>query len=93
MKFSDAARAQHRRQTFYTVWLVGPGSERERLSSTQSKSGVGLIRLLQREVVQALLKRRFADADQITFKKHGDALVLSNGWKIEFGGTLRQEAT
>ena len=91
MTFENAAKLQYRYATYYAIILVGPNGERETLGKTQRKSGSGLLLVLERESVQARM-REFPGAYSITLKKTASALILSNGWRIEFGGTIRQEA-
>jgi hypothetical protein len=91
MKFQDAARMPYLHTSFYTVWLVGPNGERESLGSTQRKTGSMLIKILCEKTTQERVSR-LPGAASATFKKHADHLEFSNGWKIAFGGTIRQEA-
>jgi hypothetical protein len=88
----QAANKQYLRSSFYTVWLVGPNGERESLGSTQRKTGSSLVRIMREKAVQARLSE-LPGADSATFTKKADRLLISNGWRIEFGGTIRQEAT
>jgi hypothetical protein len=90
--FAQAARAQYLHSSFYTVWLVGPAGEREYLGSTQRKSGTGLRKFLRDKDVQERVSR-LPDAASATYTKRADRLEFSNGWRIEFGGTIRQEAS
>lgn len=92
MTFEQAARAQHLRFSYYTVWLVSPTGERTRLGSTQRKNGTGLMNILRADSTQNRLKA-MPVMDGATIKKTKSALTFSNGWKIEFGGTIRQEAS
>jgi hypothetical protein len=85
--FSEAAATQHLYGSYYTVWLVAPGGTREYLGYTARKTGTGLCRPSVQGRVQ-----RFPDADALTFRKTAGALLLSNGYRITFGGTIRQEA-
>lgn len=91
MTFNQAARKQYLHSTFYTVWLVGPNGERESLGSTQRKSGSKLMQILCETAVQERVSK-LPGAETATFTKKADRLVFSNGWRIEFGGTIRQEA-
>lgn len=91
MKFADAARAQYQRHSIYTVYLVGPDGEREEVGTTQRKSGIGLMTVLWRDSVQERV-RRLPGAESATLKKMAERLVFSNGWSLEFGGTILQEA-
>lgn len=94
MTFQDAANRQHLHHSFYTVWLVKGDSEKVELGHTQGKSGNGLMRFLRRETVQAKLTAELgADSLVEVSKKTATALHLSNGWRIEFGKTIRQEAS
>lgn len=92
MTFERAARLQRNLHTIYTVYLVGPDGQGEQVGDTQRKSGAGLVEILQRESVQERL-RSLPGAATATFKKEAGRLVLSNGWRLEFGGTIRQAAT
>jgi hypothetical protein len=91
MTFSQAARQQYLRHTIYTVVLVGPNGEREQVATTQRKSGTGLVSILRRESVQARIAQ-LPGAATATFTKKATSLFFSNGWRLEFGGTIRQEA-
>jgi hypothetical protein len=93
MTFEQAAKTQYLRSSFYTVWLIGPNGERESLGSTNRKSGRSLIDLSGTLYAQKVIRRLIPNAEDVHFKKTANALVLSNGWRIEFGGTIRQEAT
>ena len=84
MKFKDVA-------TFYTVWLVGPNGERESLGSSGRKSGSGLRAILWTPAVQARVKQ-FNGVEELRMESKADRLLFSNGWRIEFGGTIRQES-
>lgn len=92
MTFEDAARVQYRRQTVYTVCLSGPDGEREQVGTTSRKSGTGLLTVLKRDSVQAHV-RRLPGAETATLKKTADRLLFSNEWRLEFGGTILQEAS
>lgn len=91
MTFSDACRRQHLHHTIYTVYLVGPDGEREQIATTQRKSGTGLLAVLRRESVQARVAQ-LPGAATATCQKKAGGLLFSNGWRLEFGGTIRQEA-
>ena len=91
MTFAQAARQQYRYRTIYTVWLAGPQGEREQVGTTSRKNGQGLLRVLRRSDVQARVAA-LPNAGGATFTKKADRLVFSNGWSLEFGGTIRQEA-
>lgn len=91
MSFADAVARQHLYGSYYTVWLVAPDGAREYLGYTPRKSGDGLLSLLRSDRVQTRVAQ-FEGAAEITLKKTAHALVLSNGWRIAFGGTIRQEA-
>lgn len=91
MRFEDAARAQYQRHSIYTVYLVGPDGEREQVGTTSRKSGTGLLTVLGRDSVQARV-RLLPGAETATLKKTAERLVFSNGWSLEFGGTIRQES-
>lgn len=91
MDFQTAARIQYRHNSIYTVYLVAPDGTREYLGTTQRKSGIGLMAILRRDSVQERMKS-LPGADTARFTKHADRLALSNGYRIEFGGTIRQES-
>lgn len=91
MTFHEAALRQYRRRTLYVVLLIGPNGEREELGRTIRKSGHGLLDVLSRDYVQERVKL-LPNAETACFKKFADRLELDNGWRIEFGGTIRQEA-
>jgi hypothetical protein len=91
MTFEEAAARQYNRHTFYAVFLVDPVGNRTRVARTQRKSGTGLIRLLSCDAIRNRLLE-IPGIQEVTYKKFADRLELSNGWKIEFGGTIRQEA-
>lgn len=92
MTFKHAAEMQQYHWSFYTVWLVSADGSREYLGCTQKKSGAGLLKFIQRETVQEVL-RVLPNADAIEWtKKTATALFLSNGMQIAFGGTIRQES-
>ena len=92
MTFADAQQRQYLYRTVYTVWLVGPAGEREQVGTTQRKSGTGLMSVLRRESVQTRIAA-LPGAASATFTKRADRLEFSNGWRLEFGGTIRQEAS
>lgn len=92
MTFEQAARLQHRYGSFYTVWLVDADGTRRYLGCSQRRSGRGLLKFIGRDSVQAVLKD-LPGADTLEWtRKTADALYLSNGMRITFGGTIRQEA-
>lgn len=91
MTHEQASRMQYRYHSYYTVWLTGPNGEREEVARTQRKSGSGLMQVARGERFQERVKQ-FQDAAEITFKKRADRLEFSNGWRLEFGGTILQEA-
>ena len=91
MTFAEACERQHLYGSYYTVWLVAPDGAREYLGYIGRKSGAGLLSLLRTDRVQDRVAR-FEGAEGVTLKKTANALVLSNGWQIAFGGTIRQEA-
>jgi hypothetical protein len=97
MKFHDAARRQYLHSSIYTVWLVGPGGTREELGTTQRKTCVGLMGILYLPGVQARIKRLPGAGDMGVRKRDGGLEFTAaggepNGWRVEFGGTIRQEA-
>lgn len=89
--FQQAAADQYRRTSFYVVFLVSPNGERERVARTQRKSGSGLLQVMRGEKVQTLAAT-WPNMDAVTFKKFADRVEFSNGWRLEFGGTIREEA-
>lgn len=92
MTRTEAARVQYRLHSFYTVQLVTPTGEKEIVGSTQRKSGSGLLHFVcGSDALKAKLSAIPGMLDG-TFKKTAKAIVFSNGYKIEFGGTIRQEA-
>jgi len=91
--FAKAAADQHRANSFYTVFLVNTATgERTYLGSTARKTGTGLMLILEKSYVQDHIATLPGMAEA-TFRKTATALVISNGYRIEFGGTIRQEAT
>ena len=91
--FAEAADRQFRYNSFYTVFLVEVATgARTYLGMTARKTGTGLMTVLRRENVQKFVTTLPGAADA-TFTKSATALTLSNGYRIEFGGTIRQEAT
>lgn len=90
--FAEAAAAQFRYGSYYAVFMVAPDGTRVYLGKTASKSGTGLYGFLTMGAVQELVKA-MPNADAITLRKTAGALILSNGYRIAFGGTIRQEAT
>lgn len=95
MTFNEAAKYQYRYGTYYTVWLVKPDGTRVELGFTARKSGTGLLRLIKGKSVQATLRDTIGPEVEYfaIVKKTATALVLSHGWRIEFGGTIREEST
>lgn len=92
MTFNDAAKKQYLRSSFYTVWLVHPGGKvRVNLGSTQRKTGAGLLKIIGTPYAQQTIGEHIPNTVTLT-KKTASAILLSNGWRIEFGGTIRQEA-
>lgn len=92
MTREQASKRQYLRSSFYEVYLVGPNGEREKIARCQGKSGRWLLRVLEGEKVQARM-RQFPNCEELAItKKTATALVLSNGWRMEFGGTMLQEA-
>jgi hypothetical protein len=92
MTFEEAARKQYLYSSFYTVWGVDRQGERIYLTCTQRKSGRRLIGLLSiagpvREWVLGV--PGIMDTD---FKKTATSVSFSNGYRVEFGDTIRQEA-
>lgn len=92
MQFENAARAQYRRHSYYTVYLVAPDGAREEIAHSQRKSGSGLLTVLYRPAVQERIRQLPGMADA-RLRKFSDRLEFSNGWRLEFGGTIRQEAS
>lgn len=92
MTFQEAARMQYRYHSYYTVWLVAPDGTRTEFGLTQRKSGSGLMAILRSDAGQKRIAG-IPGVAAVTFKKTATALILSNGYKIAFGGTIRQEAS
>ncbi len=93
MTFESAARVQYRFKTYYAILAVGPNGERVTCGSTQQKSGRGLLKALGNPAILANIRAAVPNPDGTEIvKKTATALHLSNGWRIEFGGTIRQEA-
>lgn len=93
MRFQDAAERQYRLHSYYTVHLVKDTGEMVPLGFTQRKTGTGLLVLIGGKAVQETLRMHVPDSDNVTItRKTKTALHLSNGWRVEFGGTIRQEA-
>lgn len=92
MNFSTASAIQHNRHTYYTVHLVDPQGNRQRVGRSQRKSGTGLMTILRGVTVQDIVDK-WPGAATMTFKKHKDRLEFSNGWNLVFGDTIRQEAS
>ncbi len=92
MTFDEAASRQHRHSTLYAVHLLGPNGERVTLGSTSQKSGRGLIILTSSTFAQKVIRQHIPNAEHVTFRKTGTALILSNGWCVQFGDTIRREA-
>lgn len=91
--FAEAADRQYHYGSFYTVFLTTVATgERVYLGMTGRKSGAGLMAILRRTYVQDHIAT-LPGVSEATFRKTADALILSNGYRIEFGGTIRQEAT
>lgn len=90
--FAEAAASQFHYGSYYAVFMVAPDGSRVYLGKTARKSGTGLLGYLSAGFVQELIKA-MPNADTLTFKKTAAALILSNGYRITFGGTIRQEAT
>lgn len=91
--FAEAAAAQYRFNSFYTVFLVAPDGTRVYLGKTRRKSGSGLLALISGPAVQEYIAAQpWAAAATIT-RKTAAALELSTGHRVAFGGTIREEAT
>ncbi len=90
--FAEAAERQHRYGSYYTVWYVHPSGERVYLGFTARRTGSGLLNLCKSATVQAKLSALIAE-DVEWVKKTKDGINLSNGGKVWFGGTIRQEAS
>lgn len=92
MKFSDAARVQYRLSSYYTVQLVKPDGTKVELGSTMQKTGIGLLKFVSSRLDK--VRELIPNPDTVEMvKKTATALHFSNGYRIEFGGTIRQEAT
>jgi hypothetical protein len=92
--FQEAAEMQYLRSSYYTVWVVSPEGTRTYLGCTARKSGTGLI-----NVVTGSGHKKFCevfsglDSNLTTLeKKTKDTLILRAGWKVTFGGTIREES-
>jgi len=93
MDTDEAANRQYRYGSYYTVWLVSPTGERTYLGYTARKSGNGLLgKLDDYEMRVEVLRRMGAAGGEVGYKKTAAALVFTNGWKIAFGGTIREES-
>jgi len=92
MTFPEAARRQHLYSSIYTVWLVAPDGTREQIGTTQRKTGSGLRAVLARPSVQERIAK-IPGIEDVRLKKTASALIFTNGYRIEFGGTIRQEAS
>jgi len=92
LTFEYAAAVQYRRQTLYTVILVGTSGQREQLGITDQHSGRGLEQIAGTLFAQRVIARCIDDASSVRYRKTARALILSNGWTVEFGDTLRQTA-
>ena len=93
MTFREATRKQYLRNSYYTVHLVGPNGQRETIGQTARKTGTGLMLILTTEANLNRLRSLAGDLSKVSFKKRSDRVELSNGWRVEFGGTIRQEAS
>lgn len=91
MTFEQAAARQHNRHSIYDVHLVAPDGGRTLVARTQRKSGVGLIRILESPRFQARIQA-MPEMTEATFRRKAKALLFSNGWRLEFGQTIMQEA-
>jgi hypothetical protein len=93
LNWEEAVKEQHLYSSYYTVWLVNAEGKRVAYCGrTQRKSGSGLIAKLRTEAVQKLVAEKVPDVANVEFKKTAAALKMSNGWSLQFGGTIRQEA-
>lgn len=95
MTFADACSRQHLYHSFYTVWHVDAGGKREYLGFTSRKSGRGLLSFVAKsQAVRDRLRELWGDgAEAVEWtKKTADAIHMSNGCRVKFGGTIRQEA-
>lgn len=90
--FAEAADRQNLYNSYYTVWLIAPDGSRVYLGHTSRKSGSGLRAVVGRDSVIAKLEK-IPGMDTATYKKTAESLVISNGYKVAFGGTIRQEAS
>lgn len=93
MDFQTAARVQYLRTSIYTVWLVSPAGERTQIGTSQRKAGTALLSVLTRPENLDAFRAKAGDISAVTFKKKAGRVELSNGWRVEFGGTIRQEAS
>lgn len=92
MTFQDAANRQYLHSSIYTVFLIDPDGTREQIGTTHRKSGTGLMNVLRREPVQEKLSAMPIMLGDVRLKKTASALIFTNGYRIEFGGTIRQES-
>jgi hypothetical protein len=99
MTFAEACEKQHLYHSYYTVWIVKPDGTRIYLTHTARKSGSGLLALFTgdydgyREALRKALREAGVNPETCPLvKKTKNALILGDLWKVEFGGTIRQEA-
>ena len=92
MDFADAANRQYLYSSYYTVWIVSPAGERTYLGYTPRKTGTGLMLVLQREEVYGAIFG-IMGTSEVTYKKSAAAVTFNNGWRVTFGGTIRDEAS
>lgn len=93
MNFDKAAKLQNRYSTFWTIFLIGPNGEKEYVGFSSRKSGRSLLGFISRESFQERVGKFEAAGSIRIVKKTSESLVFSNGWKLAFGGTIRQESS
>jgi len=92
--FETAANRQHLRNSYYTVWVVSPTGNRHYIGYTARKTGTGLIKVVEGSGWDKF-KEIFKDLPEeirTLEKKTKDTLFLKDGWKVTFGGTIREES-
>lgn len=95
--WEEAQKRQHLYHSRYTVWLVNPAGERHYLNYISRKSGRGLQTILHNRVNnpegRAELEQVMGvNMGSLNYTKKAGQLLLTNGWKVVFGGTIMQEA-
>lgn len=95
LTIQEAMETQYRLHSYYTVWAVDTQGNRHYIGYTARHSGTGLLNMFNLEECREALKAALPVDEQGTclVKKTRNTLELANGWKVTFGGTIRQEAT